>query len=86
MSVSEMRPAWFNLTDIPFTKMWADDHIWFPYLLSNKRFYGYFTFKGMDTVVDYSLQEVSDISSISIPKSPLGKIDSKSQGDAQVNA
>ena len=73
--VSEMRPQWYNIDAIPFKKMWADDFLWFPLMLSDKRFYGYFLFQGTETVLDYYLTEVNDINSIEIPNGPLGKLD-----------
>lgn len=42
----EMKPEWFNITDIPFNKMWIDDPYWMPYLLKNKSFSGYLSFEG----------------------------------------
>ena len=30
----EMRPEWFNLDKIPYDKMWEDDAIWLPRILS----------------------------------------------------
>ena len=68
--VSEMKPAWYNIEDIPFGKMWPDDHLWFPYMLKGVPFYGYFQFQGMDTVVDYVLKEVADIHTVEIPSGP----------------
>jgi 8-oxo-dGTP pyrophosphatase MutT (NUDIX family) len=42
----EMRPEWFDSTEIPFDQMWADDRIWWPAFLSPaKRFSGIFCFK-----------------------------------------
>ena len=71
----EMRPAWYDFSTIPFEKMWADDYIWFPLMLNDKRFYGYFLFEGMETVKDYYLTEVKDLEDIDIPQGPLGKLD-----------
>jgi 8-oxo-dGTP diphosphatase/2-hydroxy-dATP diphosphatase len=36
----EMRPQWYNEDEIPFEKMWADDPLWFPYLLEDKSVVG----------------------------------------------
>ncbi|XP_029431873.1 7,8-dihydro-8-oxoguanine triphosphatase [Rhinatrema bivittatum] len=58
----EMRPHWFQLDQIPFDQMWPDDVHWFPMLLQNKKFIGYFKFEGHDTIVDYTLQEVEELS------------------------
>ena len=70
---TEMRPEWYNLDNIPFPKMWPDDHMWFPYMLRDQCFYGYFTFQGMDIIVDQTLHAVKDVSEITIPKEPQYK-------------
>ena len=36
----EMKPEWFNIQDIPFKQMWADDKHWFPLFLEGKKFKG----------------------------------------------
>ena len=73
--VTEMRPQWYKTDAIPFDKMWADDSLWFPLMLSEKLFYGYFIFQGMETIQEYYLTEVKDLDSIDIPKGPLGNLD-----------
>ncbi|WP_425059496.1 hypothetical protein SCACP_00880 [Sporomusa carbonis] len=32
----EMKPAWFDVTDIPYRDMWADDSYWLPAVLKGK--------------------------------------------------
>lgn len=54
----EMRPAWFNLDEIPFTEMWPDDIHWFPLFLRGSKFKGYFLFGEGDSVLERELQEV----------------------------
>lgn len=51
----EMRPQWFPETEIPFKQMWLDDELWYPHLLKNDKFKGYFLFKGHDKILDYTL-------------------------------
>ncbi|KAI9175295.1 hypothetical protein H9P43_006656 [Blastocladiella emersonii ATCC 22665] len=34
----EMRPAWFAFEEVPFDEMWADDPLWFPWLLKGDKF------------------------------------------------
>ncbi|XP_006889796.1 PREDICTED: 7,8-dihydro-8-oxoguanine triphosphatase [Elephantulus edwardii] len=57
----EMRPQWFQLDQIPFAHMWPDDSFWFPLLLQKKKFLGHFCFRGHDTIVQHTLQEVDQL-------------------------
>ena len=58
---SEMRPQWYQETEIPFHKMWADDKLWFPLLLEKKPFRARFLFEGHETILNHSLQVVDDL-------------------------
>lgn len=40
----EAVPLWFNLNNIPFNEMWADDEIWLPRVLGGERVNGRFLF------------------------------------------
>ncbi|XP_046855832.1 oxidized purine nucleoside triphosphate hydrolase-like [Xenia sp. Carnegie-2017] len=53
----EMRPKWFNMDEIPFNEMWPDDKLWFPLMLSNNMFKGYFKFEGHDKILHYTLTD-----------------------------
>ena len=54
----EMKPEWFNFSDIPYSKMWQDDKYWLPLLLQGKRVTGTFHFgDDNESVVKYELQE-----------------------------
>jgi len=33
----EMKPQWFDISDIPYEKMWEDDVIWLPRVLQEKK-------------------------------------------------
>ncbi|NXK20087.1 8ODP triphosphatase, partial [Arenaria interpres] len=57
----EMRPQWFQLDEVPFNHMWADDIYWFPLVLQKKLFRGYFKFQGQDTILEHSLKEVEEV-------------------------
>jgi 8-oxo-dGTP pyrophosphatase MutT (NUDIX family) len=37
---SEMRPAWFKISEVPYTSMWSDAPHWLPLILSGKRVSG----------------------------------------------
>ena len=55
-------PQWYDTDKIPFDKMWKDDFIWFPKLLSEKLFKAYFLFKDdQETIVNYKLDEVESL-------------------------
>lgn len=51
----EARPFWCSVDEIPFEQMWADDSLWFPYLLRESCFRGYFVFDG-DAMLSHKLQ------------------------------
>jgi 8-oxo-dGTP diphosphatase len=53
---AEAVPLWFPLSEIPYAQMWADDAIWFPLLLAQKRFDGRFIFDG-DSMLDWDVRE-----------------------------
>ncbi|XP_030340838.1 7,8-dihydro-8-oxoguanine triphosphatase isoform X2 [Strigops habroptila] len=57
----EMRPQWFQLDEVPFNRMWADDIYWFPLVLQKKLFRGYFKFQGQDTILEHTLKEVEEV-------------------------
>ena len=54
----EMRPEWFEPSQIPYDKMWADDKLWYPLLLAGKHFEGTFYFHDTHTLVKHELREV----------------------------
>jgi 8-oxo-dGTP diphosphatase/2-hydroxy-dATP diphosphatase len=53
----EMRPKWFKINEIPFSKMWSDDKYWLPLFLNDKKFEAAFLFDNQDQVVDYKVSE-----------------------------
>ncbi|XP_077412282.1 oxidized purine nucleoside triphosphate hydrolase isoform X2 [Vanacampus margaritifer] len=57
----EMRPQWFDRNKIPFDQMWPDDKLWFPLLLQNRKFVGFFHFRGHDVILSYKLDEVEEL-------------------------
>lgn len=52
----EMKPQWFNINEMPFEKMWADDKHWFPLFLENKKFSGRFLFDKDNNILDLELR------------------------------
>ena len=54
----EMKPQWFSESEIPFKQMWLDDELWYPDLLKNNKFKGYFLFEGHEKILEYTLSKV----------------------------
>ncbi|KAJ1905286.1 hypothetical protein LPJ81_002006 [Coemansia sp. IMI 209127] len=67
----EMRPQWFNIHQMPFGQMWADDSFWWPYVLEGKKFVGRFWIKADQLTI--TRQELRPVDSLDFPSpSPLG--------------
>ena len=62
----EMEPRWWPANAPPFQGMWPDDAYWLPHVLAGHYVIGSFLFKGMDTILDHSLEVVD-----AIPVDPL---------------
>ncbi|MFY9458035.1 MAG: methylated-DNA--[protein]-cysteine S-methyltransferase [Candidatus Spechtbacterales bacterium] len=52
----EMRPKWFDVDKIPFSKMWPDDAHWLPHVLAGKKVKAKFWFDGFDKIVDKKIE------------------------------
>jgi 8-oxo-dGTP diphosphatase len=52
----EAAPLWTPIDSIPYDRLWADDALWFPHLLSGRRFRGFFIFDG-DAMLDSRVEE-----------------------------
>lgn len=57
----EMQPQWFNVSDIPYADMWADDPYWLPDVLGNKKVLGTFEPNEAGQVVDHTLRHIESI-------------------------
>lgn len=57
----EMKPQWFDQSDLPFDKMWPDDIHWFPLFLSGKKFRGRFLFGENDVILEKRLFESEQV-------------------------
>lgn len=56
----EMKPKWFDESEIPFNEMWSDDEIWLPLFLDDRILKGEFYFDDKDNIIDYSLKEIKN--------------------------
>ena len=51
----EMKPRWFEVSEIPFMQMWPDDRYWMPMFLKNNKFKGRFVFDENNKIMDYDI-------------------------------
>jgi len=56
METEEMKPQWFNLEEIPFHSMWADDPYWIPLFLKKKKFKGRIIFANTDKILNQEIE------------------------------
>jgi ADP-ribose pyrophosphatase YjhB (NUDIX family) len=54
----EMNPKWFNINNLPFESMWADDPFWLPQILSGKKINASFTFGDNDIILSKEIHEI----------------------------
>ncbi len=57
----EMKPQWFDVSEIPFDSMWSDDKYWLPSFLNDKKFKGKFFFDVSENVIDKEFDEVENL-------------------------
>ncbi|KAG7384121.1 Nudix (Nucleoside diphosphate linked moiety X)-type motif 1 [Phytophthora boehmeriae] len=56
----EMKPQWYDVEEIPFKDMWADDSFWLPHVLNGKSVQGHFRFAADEnTLLDHELEVTS---------------------------
>lgn len=54
----EMRPHWFNKSEIPYDKMWADDKYWLPLLFAGKKFKGFCEYTDYNIMLSHEIEEI----------------------------
>lgn len=52
----EMTAEWFNVHNIPYDQMWADDKYWLSILLDGNRLLGEFTFSAKHKIVKHNIK------------------------------
>lgn len=57
----EMKPEWFNISDIPYIDMWDDDEYWVPKVLNGELVTGTFIFDENDKMTSHTIQTVSKL-------------------------
>lgn len=45
-ATDEAIPRWTRISEIPWKRMWEDDHHWLPHMLDGRKFLGKFVFEG----------------------------------------
>jgi mutator protein MutT len=61
MESDEMAPQWFDQTEIPYDRMWADDRYWLPLVLAGKKLSTEFTFDHEQNMLAYAVNEVEKL-------------------------
>ncbi|HLC44860.1 MAG: hypothetical protein A2722_03585 [Candidatus Doudnabacteria bacterium RIFCSPHIGHO2_01_FULL_50_11] len=55
---AEMRPGWYDQSNLPYDQMWPDDRIWIPYFLSNRKFIATFKLISGNEIDKHEIREV----------------------------
>lgn len=53
----EMKPSWFDVSNIPYSEMWVDDKYWLPSVLEGKFVSAKFLFRDQETLLNYEVKE-----------------------------
>ncbi len=52
----ETRPGWYDIDNLDFERMWEDDRLWLPQMLSGKSVDGFFIFDRENRMLDYKIE------------------------------
>lgn len=54
----EMKPQWYETSEIPYDQMWSDDILWMPKVLSGQKVKAKFIFSGESDLKEYKFEEL----------------------------
>ncbi|OGF25192.1 hypothetical protein A2303_02210 [Candidatus Falkowbacteria bacterium RIFOXYB2_FULL_47_14] len=57
----EMRPEWFEVSELPFSEMWPDDEFWVPAVMNGKLVKAVFRFGEGDVILDKTVTVVDKL-------------------------
>lgn len=57
----EMRPAWFNMNNLPYNNMFPDDIYWHPKVLAGKKMKGFFHYDQQFNILDFWVEETETV-------------------------
>lgn len=57
IETEEMKPEWFQISEIPFSKMWSDDQLWLPKVLGGKKIEAEFMFNENEGIKEYFIED-----------------------------
>lgn len=57
----EMKPAWFDITSIPYDTMWPDDPYWLPQVLDGKKISASFKLDKTDAITEHLVKVVEKL-------------------------
>jgi 8-oxo-dGTP diphosphatase / 2-hydroxy-dATP diphosphatase len=58
----EMKPEWFNISNIPYSDMWPDDQYWLPQVLDGQLISADFKLDENDVILSHDVKTVETIS------------------------
>ena len=58
IETDEIKPEWYPINDLPYSKMWGDDQHWMPEVLRGNRIDAYFHFNEKNTFTDFRVDVV----------------------------
>lgn len=63
VETESMTPYWFDIKDIPYEKMWADNELWLPQILAGNKVYGEFTYDADEKLITHNVEVVQQLPS-----------------------